>query len=79
LIAVRLSGSADIHAARRRASAAKGDYDTAIADYSAALKTNPRDAVALYSRGIAKKNKGDEAGGQADIDAAKQLDPKIGT
>jgi tetratricopeptide (TPR) repeat protein len=58
--------------------AAKGDYDTAIADYNAALKMNPRDALALYERGIAKQHQGDDTGGDADIQAAKKIDPHMG-
>jgi tetratricopeptide (TPR) repeat protein len=57
---------------------AKGDYDRAIADYSEATKLDPKNAVALYDRGLAKQKKGDPAGGASDIAAARAIDPKIG-
>jgi tetratricopeptide (TPR) repeat protein len=37
----------------------KGDYDRAIADYSEAIRINPRDAVAFNDRGFAHSTKGD--------------------
>jgi tetratricopeptide (TPR) repeat protein len=54
-----------------------GQLDKAIADYDAALKTNPRLAGALYGRGLARLRKGDTAAGNADIAAAKEIDPRI--
>ena len=45
--------------------------DEAIADYDAALKLNPKMAASLYGRGLAKQKNGDQAGGDADIAAAK--------
>jgi tetratricopeptide (TPR) repeat protein len=44
--------------------------DEAIADFDAALKPRPN-TYWLYGRGIAKLRKGDTAGGNADITAAK--------
>jgi hypothetical protein len=41
------------------------------------LQINPRNAYALYSRGIAKRNKDDVRGAQADTAAALQIDPEI--
>jgi tetratricopeptide (TPR) repeat protein len=49
-----------------------GQFDRAIADYDAALKRDPRQAYALHGRGFAKLKRGD-AGGNADIAAAKAL------
>lgn len=49
------------------------DYDKAIANFSDALKLNPKLALALYGRGLAKQKKGDAAGGEADITAAKAM------
>lgn len=50
---------------------------SAISDYDAALRLNPKHASALYGRGKAKLRRGDTAGGDADIQAAKAIDPDI--
>ncbi len=47
--------------------------DAAIAYYDAALKIEPALAVSLFGRGIAKRRKGDIAGGNADIAAARAI------
>ena len=52
-------------------------YGAAIADYDAALKLDPKKAVSLYGRGLAKHAKGDRTGGDADIAAAKALDASL--
>ena len=52
-------------------------FDNAITDYDAALRVNARSASSLYVRGFAKQKKGDSAGGDADIAAAKAIDEKI--
>jgi tetratricopeptide (TPR) repeat protein/predicted aspartyl protease len=54
----------------------RGEYEKAIADFDAALHLNPRRVSALYGRGIAKLRAG-KSGGQADIAAATQMEPKI--
>jgi tetratricopeptide (TPR) repeat protein len=54
-----------------------GQLDKAIADYDAALKTNPKLAGPLYGRGMAKLRTGDLAGGDADTAAAKEINPRI--
>ena len=54
-----------------------GEFDKAVADYDAVLKVNPRQAGALYGRGVAKLKKGDNAGGNADIVAAKAISAGI--
>jgi tetratricopeptide (TPR) repeat protein len=51
--------------------------DKAIADYDNALRLEPKQAASLYGRGLAKQKKGDQAGGNADIEAAKRLKPGI--
>ena len=56
----------------------KDDYTHAIADYTDALRINPNDADALLYRGLDKKRLGDKHGGEADIEAAKQINPNIG-
>jgi hypothetical protein len=57
--------------AGQRAEANSRGFDEAIADYDAALKLNPKMAASLYGRGLAKQKNGDQAGGDADIAAAK--------
>jgi tetratricopeptide (TPR) repeat protein len=54
------------------------NYAKAIADYSEALALDPEDADALLYRGLDKIRLGDKAGGDADIAAAKRIDPNIG-
>jgi hypothetical protein len=49
-----------------------GNFDQAITGYSAALLLDPGHATSLYGRGIAKQKKGDNAGGNADIEMAKK-------
>jgi hypothetical protein len=39
------------------------------------LRANPKNAYALLERGIAKRRKGDSAGGDADIAASRAIDP----
>ncbi len=54
-----------------------GDHDKAIADFDVSLKVNPRNAWALYGRGIAEKAKHKVAEGDADLEAAKAIEPNI--
>ena len=54
-----------------------GDNVDAVADFNKAIKLDPKDAKALYGRGLAKRRKGDATGGDADMAAAKALDPDV--
>jgi tetratricopeptide (TPR) repeat protein len=54
-----------------------GDYDKSITDYDASLKIAPKNAFALYGRGIDKLRKQHVPEGQADIAQALALSPKI--
>jgi len=54
-----------------------GQFDKAIADYDAALKGNAKLASSLFMRGVIERRKGDTAGGDADIAAAKALDAGV--
>jgi tetratricopeptide (TPR) repeat protein len=56
----------------------KGDLDRAIADYNEAIALDPKDPVPYYVRGLARRARGDTAGGNADITKARQIDPNIG-
>jgi len=58
---------------RGRAYEKKGDHDRAIADYSEAIRLNPKDAMAFNNRGVAYKAKGDLDRATADFLVAKQL------
>jgi tetratricopeptide (TPR) repeat protein len=50
-----------------------GQYDAAIADYDAVLKSVPDFPDSLYGRGMAKRKKGDGAGSDMDLTRAKAL------
>lgn len=52
--------------------------DEAITQYTAAIKAQPRDATALYGRGLAELKKGDRAAGEADIAAATGIARNVG-
>jgi tetratricopeptide (TPR) repeat protein len=54
-----------------------GQWDLAINDYSSALQSDPKLASSLYGRGLAKLMKGDTSGGNADLAAAKAIEPNI--
>jgi hypothetical protein len=53
------------------------ELDAAIVDFDAQLRIAPNEAMALFSRGVAKRKKADKAGGDADIAAAKALKSDI--
>jgi tetratricopeptide (TPR) repeat protein len=55
----------------------KEDYDRALADLDIVLRFSPNNALALYARGEAKLKKKETEAGNADIAAAKAIDPKI--
>jgi tetratricopeptide (TPR) repeat protein len=54
-----------------------GLLSRSIADYDAAIKRDRKKATALYGRGKAKLRNGDTAGGNADLAAAKSIQPDI--
>jgi tetratricopeptide (TPR) repeat protein len=57
---------------------AQQDNDSAITDFSEAIRLDPNYASALYARGLAKNEKGDRPSATADIAAAKAIDPNAG-
>ena len=56
----------------------KEKYDLAIADFTEAIRLNPKDADFFLYRGIDKERIGDKAGADADIAEAKRLNPNVG-
>jgi tetratricopeptide (TPR) repeat protein len=52
-------------------------WDKAIADYDKAISDRPDLVVSLYGRGVARRAKGDVAGGDADITKATRDEPDI--
>jgi Tetratricopeptide repeat len=54
-----------------------GKYDQAIADYDLVATLDPKAGDGPYGRGMAKLKKGDSAGGNADIAAAKAIESDI--
>jgi hypothetical protein len=51
--------------------------DSAIAEYDAVLRVDLKKPYSLYGRGMAKRKKGDIAGGEADMAAAQLIEPEI--
>lgn len=49
----------------------------ALADCNEALRLQPNDRNALYGRGVARRKKGDAAGGNADMEAAMKINPRL--
>lgn len=54
-----------------------GRYQDAITTYDQALKQKPDLSPSLFVRGLARRKLGDTAGGDADIAAAKKLNPDV--
>ena len=54
-----------------------GNLDKAISDCDDALKMMPKNARALYVRGVVESRKNMKAQGDADVASAKSLDPKV--
>jgi tetratricopeptide (TPR) repeat protein len=53
------------------------DLDGAVADYSEAIRLDPRKAIAFNNRGFARWSKGDLDGAIADYNEAIRLDPQF--
>jgi tetratricopeptide (TPR) repeat protein len=54
-----------------------GRLDKAIEDAGAALARDPKLASSLYVRGVAKCRLGDSTAGDADLAAARFIEPKV--
>ena len=66
------SSSAAYHT-RGAARAALGDYDTAIADFDAAIRRNPETAINYLDRGLAMEALGEKSAAKADFEKATQI------
>jgi tetratricopeptide (TPR) repeat protein/predicted aspartyl protease len=55
----------------------QSQLDGSIADYDEAIKLQVKSGWSYYGRGLAKLKKGLKADGEADVAAAKALDPRI--
>ncbi len=64
------------HHNRGLAYAVKGDLDRAIADFSEAIRLDPKDVWSYHNRGLAYAAKGDFDRAIADYSEAIRLDPK---
>lgn len=65
------------HFHRGNGLAMKKEFRQAIADYDAALNLAPRSADILFRRGLARLEMQDSDGGNADIEAARQINPRV--
>ncbi|HEY3951484.1 tetratricopeptide repeat protein [Phenylobacterium sp.] len=54
-----------------------GRLDDSVTQFAAIIKLQPRDAVALYGRGLAELKKGDRSTGDADLAAATAIAPAV--
>jgi tetratricopeptide (TPR) repeat protein len=52
-------------------------YDTAIGDYTQAIRLDANFAYAFFNRALAERAKGDTAAADADQAEAIRLDPKL--
>ncbi len=52
-----------------------GEYEAALADYSAAIEVDPSSCYALYNRGITHDRLGSYAAAVKDFSAALAIDP----
>ena len=62
---------------RALAYADKGEYELSLRDFDVVMRFNPRNALALYARGMTLLKKGDTEAGKNDISAAKAINPNI--
>jgi len=62
---------------RALAYADKGEYELSLRDFDVVMRFNPRNALALYARGLTLLKKGDTEAGEIDIDAAKAINANI--
>jgi tetratricopeptide (TPR) repeat protein len=71
-----ISDNAQLYYLRGNARLERGDGAGAVADYSEALRLDPRRADVCKKRGKVRLERGDAAGASADFDAAVRIDPQ---
>jgi tetratricopeptide (TPR) repeat protein len=54
-----------------------GRFNAAVSEYTAALAADPKQVVSQFMRGVAELRAGDQAGGEADIEAAEAADKNV--
>jgi len=69
-------GRAAAYFNRGNAHSAKGEHETAIADYDEAIKLDPKSASAYNNRGSARSDKGDVDGALSDFNEAIKLNAR---
>jgi tetratricopeptide (TPR) repeat protein len=62
---------------RALAYADKGEYELSLRDFDVVTRFNPRNALALYARGLTLLRKGESEAGKIDISSAKAINPDI--
>jgi tetratricopeptide (TPR) repeat protein len=62
---------------RALAYADNGEHELSLRDFDVVMQFNPRNALALYARGLTLLRKGDTEAGKDDISAAKAINPNI--
>ena len=62
---------------RALAHADKGEYEQSLRDFDVVTQFDPRNALALYARGLTLLKKGDTEAGKIEISAAKAINPNI--
>ena len=62
---------------RALAYADKGDYEQSLRDFDVVMRFNPKNALAMYARGLTLLKKGDIVAGEAEISAANAINPDI--
>jgi len=53
------------------------DYQAALADFDAAVKSSPKYYQAIFARGLAKKKTGNESGGEKDLAEARGMSANV--
>jgi tetratricopeptide (TPR) repeat protein len=62
---------------RALAYADNGEYELSLRDFDVVLRFNPKNALALYARGLTLLKAGDMEAGKSEISAAKAINPDI--
>jgi tetratricopeptide (TPR) repeat protein len=62
---------------RALAYADKGEFELSLGDFDVVIGVNPRNALALYARGLTLLKKGDTEAGKIDIGTAKAINANV--